>query len=70
MRISTTILGILSFILGLVCIYAGIGGYIDGRKVIVGTLILLAIVIAAAALVPQKRNESAQPKSESQTVEN
>ena len=54
MRISTTIFGILSLMLGGVCIYAGIGGYLNLRAVLVGSLLILAVTIGAAAFVPQK----------------
>lgn len=55
MRISTAIFGILSLVLGGVCIYAGLGGYLNLRSVLVGVLVVLAVTIAAAALIPQKR---------------
>lgn len=60
MRISTTIFGVLTLILGAVCIYVGCGGSINSRGILIGTLVVLASIFIVAAIIPTKKNNENQ----------
>ncbi|MDR6938629.1 hypothetical protein [Arcanobacterium hippocoleae] len=62
MRVSTTIFGIFSLILGMVAIWAGMGGSINMRMLIVCFLAVLAVILGVAALLPAKPQKTDDPE--------
>lgn len=69
MRISTTILGTLTMIMGITAILFGTGCAIDLRILLIVTLITLAAVILLGVFLPTNKNASASVDSPNLEVE-
>lgn len=69
MRISTTILGTLTMIMGIAAILFGTGCTIDLRVLLIVTLITLAAVILLGVFLPTNKNTTTSVDSPNLEVE-